>query len=109
MLAIDAATNLPVRLTWQDRPVVSMNLGTVINTGVASGTPSMPPRFPSDPTAGMPDAEHVLMFRKFKLENGLNWPHDISKTVDRRPTEDWSLGKANLSPKFKADVFDPSK
>jgi hypothetical protein len=108
VLAVDAATNLPVRLTWQDRPVVSMSLGTVINTGVAPGTATMP-AFPRDPTAGMPDVDHVLTFKKFKLESGLTWPHEVSKTVDGKPTEDWTLGKANLSPKFKPGVFDPSK
>lgn len=108
VLAIDSATNLPVRMTWQDRPVVSMSLGTVMNTGVAQGTPPDFPKFPADPTAGMPDVEHVLTFTKFKLENGLNWPREISKTVNGKPSEDWSLGKVNLTPRFKADTFKPS-
>jgi hypothetical protein len=109
VLAVDAGSNLPVRLTWQDRPVVSMDLGTVINTGVALGAAPTLPKFPADPTAGMPDVDHVLTFKKFKVENGLNWPHEVPKTVDGKPTEDWTLGKANLSPKFKPGVFDPSK
>ncbi len=57
----------------------------------------------------MLDVDHELTFKKFKLENGLNWPREISKTVDGKPTEDWSLGKVNLTPKFNADTFKPTK
>lgn len=109
VLAIDAATNLPVRLTWQDRPVVMRSLGTVSSpSGLPRSRLDMP-TFPADPTAGMADVEHVITFKKFKLENGLNWPREISKTVDGKPTETWSLGKVSLTPKFDKDLFKPSK
>jgi hypothetical protein len=109
VLAIDAVTNLPVRMTWQDRPVVSRSLGTVTSTRV--GQPAAPDlsKLPADPTAGMPDVEHVLTFKKFKLEKGLNWPREISKTVDGKPAENWNLGKVNLTPKFSAGTFKTSK
>lgn len=106
VLAIDTVTNLPVSLTWQDRPVVSVNLGTVMNTGF--GPPSMP-KFPSDPTAGMPDVDHVVVFSKFSRDNGLLWPREISKTVDGQPAEKWNFGKVNLKPKITPDTFNPLK
>ncbi len=109
VLAIDAKTNLPVRMTWQDRPVVLKSLGTVSMTGPAPPSRLHMPVFPADPTAGLADVEHAIMFRKFKRENGLTWPREIAKTVDGRPAETWTLGKANLNPKFKADKFNPSK
>lgn len=109
VLSIDASTNLPLQLSWQDRPVVTKSLGTVMNVGVSNGASRDMPKFPADPTAGMPDVEHVLTFKRFKIENGLNWPREMSKTVDGKPSEDWTLGKVNLSPKFKADTFIPSK
>jgi len=106
VLAIDAVTNLPVQLRWRDRPVVSINLGMMPNTGPGPGGM---PSLPSDPTAGMPDVDHVLTFAKFSSDHGLVWPRQVSKTVDGQRTESWNFGKVNLRPKITSATFNPPK
>jgi len=115
-LAVDAATHLPVMVSWMAAPIVTYSTSTVM--AIAEGgrptsaplPPTMPLDFPiGDPTAGLPPVEHQILFDKFTLADGLNWPHRFVERVGDRVWTTTEVGKFKLNPKIDQKLFDPTR
>lgn len=109
-LVLDPATRLPARISWMARPIVSGTITrttTVTSRGdVVSGPPSSLPS--GDPTAGMADVPSQISIDDFRVENGLNWPHRLTTTVDGKLYEEIKISKYKINvtidpKKFKTD------
>jgi hypothetical protein len=108
-LFVDAVTHLPVQVTWMARPVVVFSTTQRVSVGprgeVSQQGGTTPP--PGDPTAGMPDVEWRLTVSKFKVADGLNWPHRFTTTVDGNRYEDIELGTFKINAKVDLKSFEP--
>jgi hypothetical protein len=116
-LFLDAATHLPVRLSWLAKPIVMMSTSSTMavnsRTGaVVSGGPPPPPLPPGDPTASLPDVRWDMTIDDYRVADGLNWPHRFttSFTGDRGGRhQEVRLGRFRLNPSIDAKVFAPRK
>jgi hypothetical protein len=112
-LFVDAATHLPVMVSWMGSPIVVFSTSSIVAVprGQAPDSGSMPvPDLPrGDPTAGMPPVEHQLRFDDYKTADGLTWPHRLTETVGGRVWVTIRLGKYKLNPKPNDKLFDPSR
>jgi len=112
-LAVDAATHLPVVVSWMAPPIVTFTTtaAVVVPRGQSPGAvpPPAPPSLPPDPTAGLADVEHQLWFEDFKAADGLTWPHRFIEKVGGRVWTTTQLGKYKLNPKIDPKQFDPAR
>jgi len=112
-LFVDAATHLPIAISWMGTPVVVFSTSTTVAVprGQAPGPGAIPtPVLPrGDPTAGMALVEHQLRFDDYKAADGLTWPHRLTETVGGRVWVTTRLGKYKLNPKSDPKRFDPDR
>jgi hypothetical protein len=117
-LFLDAATHLPVKIAWMDRPFMTFSTSTMVAVPMSSrgqmivppqstGTVAGPP--PGDPTAGMADVEWETTIGDYRVTDTVNWPHRLTTTFAGRKHEDWRLGKFKINPKIDLKRFRPSK
>lgn len=115
-LFVDAATHLPVRLTWMDKPLVTFSASTSTRYAVDSrGNVLSPPTTGTiavpvgDPSAGLADVEWQIAISDYKVSDALNWPHRLITTYGGKKYEDLRLGKFTINPKISPSTFKPTR
>jgi len=107
-LFLDAATHLPVRLTWQGRPTAMVSVSSTVAVSPSGdvrpiGAP--PPPLPADPTAGMPDVEWALEVTEHRETDGVVWPRRLRKTAGGELQEELQFRNYDLNPRIDEKVF----
>lgn len=111
-LFVDAATHLPLMVSWIGLPeiVFSTTSTEVVRQGqVVRSTPMTPPLPSGDPTAGVAKVERRLSFGEYHAQGGVNWPRRFKESAGGRVVLDTSLNKFKINPKIDPKRFDPSR
>lgn len=122
-LLLDPSTHLPAAITWKAKPIVTFSTSTTSTSRVAVGPggivrpadqPPPPnqtqPMLPSgDPTAGLPDADWVMMIRDYKVADGFNWPRRFTSSWNGNQWQDVRVSRYRINPKIDARIFEPGK
>ena len=108
---VDAATNLPALVTWEEPEPVLMTTSTsseVVMRGgqVVSQTPPVGGAPPADgTTTKRPNVTWRLVPSEFKTQNGVNWPRRIQIMYGRQVSEETRLGSYRINPKINPRRF----
>jgi len=133
-LFIDAATHLPLMLSWQAKEPLVMQVGgpagsfsaaggganRVVVSGAPGGRAGMSPeeqqKFEQDLEARRKEAEaklKVVEYRTYYAEyqevNGVRLPHRIQRSIDGKPTEEMIFETFKVNPKIDPRKFQTSK
>jgi len=99
-LFLDKTTHRPLMLSYKG----------VAPTMVVRRQEGGPP--PDSPTVERPAAPQApplvditMFFGDYKETDGVWMPHHVSRSVDGKPSEDWTFKSVKLNPAFKADAF----
>jgi hypothetical protein len=84
-LFLDQQSHLPLMLTWQPAAAGRRGRG-------ADQAPAQPPTV-------------QLTVDDYKVVNGIKLPHHITRGLNGRTVEEWTVKRYKLNPTFKADVF----
>jgi hypothetical protein len=130
-LFVDAATSLPLMLTWNDREpmVMTQNInrggggGQTMQMG-GSGMVTSGSRGGAAPTeeemakmradmAARDAARKVVEFRiyysNFKAVNGVKLPHTLQRSIDGKPSEETTFDQIKINPKIDSKKFTVTK
>jgi hypothetical protein len=136
-LFIDAATNLPLMLSWNDRepmaPIINrtggpggggtqtMQMGgggmsvTSGSGGRAGGAPMTEEEMAKmrADMAAREAARKIVEFRiyysNFKAVNGVKLPHTLQRSIDGKPTEETTFDQIKINPKIDSNKFKVAK
>jgi hypothetical protein len=128
-LFVDAATNLPLMLSWTDKEPLAITRGggpgggqTVQMSGgatfTAGGRGGQPPseeeiRKMQADAAAREAARKMVEFRiyysNFKAVNGVKLPHTLQRSVDGKPTEETTFDQIKVNPKIDSRKFTVTK
>lgn len=92
-LFLDAATHLPLMLTWQG---VAPRIVIGRRGGDQAG--GLPPAGPQQATLRMTLGE-------YRTVDGIRLPHLITRGVNDETIEEWAVDRYRLNPSFRADTF----
>ena len=116
---LDAATHLPLKLTWMAEPIVTRTTTSMVSVTTTSrgGMGAPPPPPPQAPPSMMappsPDeltpVEWAVTFSDYKTEAGLTWPRRFITTMAGRKHDDMRLGKYKTNVSIKPQTFEPKK
>lgn len=109
-LVVDAATHLPARLTFMDKPLVTFSTSSTVavrSNGQIVSPPNAPANFPTDPTKGMADVPWETTFSHYKTENGLTWPRTMTTTTAGKAFETLRISKVKINPSIDPKKFTP--
>jgi hypothetical protein len=95
-LHVDAATHLPLKLTW--------TASRVSRYEAMSGPPA-----PARPAAGTRAVEWATTFSDYKTEAGLTWPRRLTTWQGDRLVEDVRLRSYKINVPISARTFDPRR
>ena len=137
-LFIDAATHLPLMLSWMDREPLVMQMGpggavtagggvamtTITRSGPPAGSPgsagNLSPeereKFMKDLEARRKEAEAKLrtveyrvFYGDYRSVGGVLLPHRIQRSIDGKPTEEMIVETFKVNPKIDAKKFQATK
>lgn len=129
-LFVDAKTNLPLMLSWNDREpmVMTQNInrgggpggGQQMVVGGARGGQQMSEeertKMMADAEARMREAEanrkiveYRIYYSNFKMVNGVKLPHTLQRAIDGKPSEETTFEEIKLNPKIDKNKFNVSK
>ena len=133
-LFVDAKTNLPLMLSWNDREPMVMQQN--INRGGGPGggnfttfggpggrTGGGPPMSEEERAKMMADAEarmreaeaarkvveYRIYYSNFKAVNGVMLPHTLQRAIDGKPSEETTFEEIKVNPKIDKNKFTVSK
>ena len=110
-LHVDAATNLPALVTWEEAEPFFMTTSTsseIVTRGgqVVSQTPPVGGATRGDPA---PMTRPIVTWRlvpsEFKTQNGVNWPRRFQVLYGRQVSEEMRLGSYRINPKINPRRF----
>jgi len=110
-LHVNAQTNLPAFVSWQEAaPVFSstMTMSRIVTRGgqVVSQTPPVAGAPLPDPASvTTPIVTWKVLPTEFRVQNGLNWPRRIQVRFDRHDTEDMRFGSYRINPRIDPRRF----
>jgi len=111
-LFVDAATHLPMMVSWMGLPEIVFSTTTreVARQGqVVRSTPMTPPLPSGDPAAAVAKVERRLSFGEYHAQGGVNWPRRFKESIGGRVIVDTSLNKFKINPKIDPKRFDPAR
>jgi hypothetical protein len=97
-LFLDSATHLPVMLTYEDAQPRMM--GRRGRTGPPD--PEEIRRRMAEPPR---QAAFELRFDDYRSVDGVKLPHRLTQSVDGTPTEEWTIDRYTVNPRFKSNTF----
>jgi hypothetical protein len=102
----DQKTHLPLMLTY-DGPQPRMMM--VRRPGGAPGGNPGPPPDPEEMRRRMAEPPKIVTFEvrfsDFKDVNGVMLPHQMSQSVEGKPTEEWTVSQFKVNPNLKPESF----
>ena len=102
----DQKTHLPLMLTYEGpQPRMMM----VRRPGGAPGGNAGPPPDPEEMRRRMAEPPKMVTFEvrfsDFKDVNGVMLPHQMSQSVEGKPTEEWTVSQFKVNPNLKPESF----
>ena len=101
----DQETHLPLMLTYEG-PQPRMMLR---RAGGAPGGNAGPPPDPEEMRRRMAEPPKMVTFEvrfsDFKDVNGVTLPHQMSQSVEGKPTEEWTVSQFKVNPNLKPESF----
>ena len=103
----DQKTHLPLMLTYQGAlPRMMIRQG---GPGAAPGGNAAPPPDPEEMRRRMAEPPKIvtfeLRFSDFKNVSGVMLPHQMSQSVEGKPTEEWTVSQFKINPNLKPESF----
>ncbi|PYR57514.1 MAG: hypothetical protein DMF91_19330 [Acidobacteria bacterium] len=103
-LFLDKTSHRPLMLVYK-----GVAQGMVMRTQTSEGPPD-PARIErlkrdAVPQAPLPLVDINMFFDDYKAIDGVWLPHHITRSVDGKPTEEWTFKTIKLNPAFKPDTF----
>jgi hypothetical protein len=103
----DQKTHLPLMLTYQGaQPRMMIRQG---RPGAAPGGTAAPPPDPEEMRRRMAEPPKLvtfeLRFSDFKTVSGVTLPHQMSQSVEGKPTEEWTVSQFKINPNLKPESF----
>ena len=105
-LFLDASSHRPLMLTYRGvapRTVINVQRGPRPAEG-HGGPPA-----PDNPSTSAPQngdlVDIAIFLDDYRDVDGVLMPHHISRSIDGKPSEDWTFKTVALNPVFKADAF----
>jgi hypothetical protein len=125
-LFLDAASHLPLMLTWQGAAPQVFIRGGRRGAGAPGGGPDQvppgaPPATGDQPVPGPPDAQGPrrggpppqatlqMTMSDYKAVGGIKLPHTITRGVNGQTNEEWHELNYKVNPSFKANTFEQKK
>jgi hypothetical protein len=103
----DQKTHLPLMLTYQG-PQPRMMIRQVRPDGAPGGNAGTPPD-PEELRRRMAEPPRIvtfeLRFSDFKNVSGIMLPHQMSQSVEGKPTEEWTVSEFKVNPNLKPESF----
>jgi hypothetical protein len=103
-LFVDQQTHMPLMLTWQGpQPRIMVRR--------AQGGPANPDQVareaqaPRENAEPLPEATYELRFEDYRKVEGMQLPHQITRSVNGQPNEEWTVKTYKVNPAFKANTF----
>lgn len=92
-------THMPLMLTWrgpQPRVMVRRSQGPP--------NPDQPTR-EAEAEAPLPEATYELRFEDYRTVDGIRFPHQISRSLNGQPNEEWTVKTFKVNAAFKSNTF----
>jgi hypothetical protein len=115
---VDAASHLPLMLSWMDKEPLRMTAAS--GGGVQMVTHGAPPQDPEQIRREMEErfkaadaarrvVEYRIFYADYKTVDGVKLPMRIQRMIDGLPTEELALEKVRVNVKIDASKFDAGK
>ncbi len=109
-LYLDEKTHLPLKITWQAKPIVMVSSSSTVAVNRRTGqsvTEPGSPVLPENPAAALADVTWETAIGDYRVEAGLNWPHRLVTTFNGKRHEEMRLGQFKINPKLEDKAFTP--
>ncbi len=102
-LFLDASSHRPLMLTYRGvapRLIVRTERGPGSPEGPASERAQRPPEVPKGDVVEM-----TMFLDDYRSVDGILLPHHLTRSVDDKPTEEWTFKTIKVNPAFAPDAF----
>jgi hypothetical protein len=98
-LFVDQQTHMPLMLTWSGpQPRV------MVRRAQGPPNPDQPAR-EGENAAPLPEAAFEMRFEDYRKVDGIQLPHQITRSVNGQTNEEWTVKTYKVNPEFKSNTF----
>lgn len=103
-LFVDQQTHLPLMLSWRG-PQPRVNVRRMGPGGARANPDQVEREAEQAGSTPPPQATFEMRFAEYRQVDGIRLPHEITRSINGEPNEEWTVTSYKVNPSLKANTF----